>query len=138
MNAKEYLSQAWSIDKQVQSKLEQIEALKSLACRVTAGMHGEPVSHTRNMTGMQDTIVKILEAEEELNRRIDLLVEKKMEISKTIDCVEDGELRLILEMRYLLFRSWGQVADEMGYTERWAWARHADALQEVQRILDGG
>ena len=138
MIAKEYLSGAWYIERQVQSKLEQIEALKSLACRVTAGMGNEPVSRTRNVTSMQDTIVRILEAEDELNRRIDELVGMKLEIMRVIDRVQDITQRLILEKRYLSFRSWEQIAVDMCYTVRWTLMRHEEALAAVQEILDNG
>ena len=135
MNAKDYLSQAFCIEMQVQSKLEQIEALRSLACRVTAPMGAEPVSHTRNVTSMQDTVERILEAEEELNRRIDDLVATKLEIARTIDRVEDVTLRLILEKRYLAFLSWGQIGMDLHYSGRWRQVKHAEALEAVERIL---
>lgn len=136
MNAKEYLSQAWRIEQQVQSKLEQIEALKSLACKVTAAMGSEPVSHTRNVTSMQDAVIRIMEAEEELNRRIDALVAMKMEVMTVIDQVKDVTLRLILEKRYLSFQSWELIAVDMGYTVRWTLMRHEEALMVVAGILD--
>ena len=136
MNAKEFLSRAWHVEQQVQSKLEQIEALKSLACRMTASSGTEPVSHTRNVTSMQDTVVRILEAEEELNRRIDELVRMKVEVMQVIDRVQDVSLRLILEKRYLSFLPWEQIAVDMGYTVRWALVRHRDALDAVQRVLE--
>ena len=135
MNAKEYLSRAWHVEQQVQSKLEQIEALRSLASRMTAGFGNEPVSHTRNVTAMQDTIVRILEAEEELNKRIDELVSMKTEVMQVIDQVQDVILRLILEKRYLSFLSWEQIAVDMGYTVRWTLLRHAEGLQAVQEVL---
>ena len=136
MNAKEFLSRAWRIEQQVQSKQEQIEALKSLACRVTSGMGNEPVSHTRNVTSMQDTIVRILEAEEELNRHIDELVGMKLEVMQVIDRVQDVTLRLILEKRYLSFLSWEHIAVDMGYTVRWTLIRHEEALRAVQELLE--
>ena len=66
MNAKDFLSQARILDEQVQSKLMQVEALKSMACRVTTVYGAEPVAHTRNASGMEDIILCITEAEEEL------------------------------------------------------------------------
>ena len=136
MNAKDFLSQAWHVEQQVQSKMEQIEALRSLACRMTAGFGNEPVSHTRNVTSMQDTIARILEAEEELNRRIDELVDRKMEVMRVIDQVKNVSLRLILEKRYLIFLSWERIAVDMEYSRRWTLTRHEEALQAVQEILD--
>ena len=136
MNAKEFLSRAWIIDQQVQSKLEQIEALRSLASRVTAGNGGTAVAHSRNVTSMQDTIIKITEAEEELNRKIDELVTVKLEIVDVIGRVEDPCLRLILEKRFLLFLSWSQIVLDLHYSDRWMRGKSKEALDAVQRILD--
>ncbi len=135
MNAKEYLSRAWNIELQVQSKLEQIEALKSLACRVTSSVGNEGVSHSRNITSMQDTIVRIVEAEEELNRRIDDLVAMRMEVMGVIDQVQDVTLRVILEKRYLSFHTWEQIAISMGYTVRWTLIKHEEALRMVEELM---
>ncbi len=138
MNAKEFLSRAWHTEQQVQSKLEQIEALKSLACRVTSCIGREPVAHTRNMTSMQDAIIRVMEAEEELNGRIDELVGIKMEVMQMIDRVQDATLRLILEKRYLSFRTWEQIAMDMGFTVRWTMIRHEEALAAVQELMENG
>ena len=138
MNTKEYLSRAWNIELQVQSKLEQIEVLKSLACRVTSCIDGAAVSHSRNITSMQDTIVRIVEAEEELNKRIDDLVAMKLEVMGVIDRVQDVTLRLILEKRYLSFHTWEQIAISMGYTVRWTLIKHEEALRVVTEMLGNG
>ena len=137
MDAKVYLSRAWIIEQQVRSKMQQIAALKSLAEKVTGGFGSEPVSHTRNVTAMQDSVVRILEAEEELNRKIDDLVAMKQEIADVIDRVEDDYQRLLLEKRYLLFMSWEEVEAELHYSKRWVQNCHRDALDAVQGILEG-
>ena len=138
MEAKEFLSRAWNIETQVQSRLEQIERLRSLACRVTAGFGGAGGPQSRNVTAMQDTIVRITEAEEKLNRQIDELVTAKLAVMEVIDRVQDRTLRLLLEKRYVLFHTWEEVALGLGYTRRWTLKKHEDALDAVQRILDRG
>ena len=136
MDAKEFLSRAFFLEQRIQSKQEQIAALRSLASRVTISYGNEPVSHTRDVTSMQDTVAKILEAESELNRQIDELVDTKLEISRVIDRVENIQFRLILEKRYLLFRPWDDIGEEMGYSVRWMQIKRREALNAVQEILD--
>ena len=138
MNAVTFLQGAYQMELLVQSKMEQIEALRSLAAKVTACMGPEPVvSHTPNHSAMEDTVIKIMEAEEELNRKIDALVDQKLEIGRVIDQVQDPTLRLILEKRHLLFYQWEEIALDLGLTVRWALARHQEAVGVVQGILDG-
>ena len=85
---------------------------------------------------MQDTIVRILEAEEDLNRRIDELVKMKMEVMQVIDQVKDVTLRLVLEKRDLCFQKWEQIAVDMYYSLRSVQEKHREAVRAVQRILD--
>ena len=136
MDAVEFLSRSFTLEQQIQSKLEQIESLRYLACRVTQAFGTDPVKYTRNVTSMQDTVVKITEAEEDLNRRIDELVNVKLEIGRVIDRVEDVSYRLILERRYLLFQTWEEIADALGYTPRWLQEKRQRALEAVQIVLD--
>lgn len=136
MNAKDFLSRAYCLEQRIQSKQEQIAYWRSLASKVTTSYGSEPVSHTRNVTSMQDTVEKILEAERELNRQIDELVDVKLETARVIDQVSNIHCRLVLEKRYLLFQHWEDISADMGYTVRWLQMKNREALDEVQEILD--
>ena len=136
LSAKEYLSQAYYLELQVQSKLEQLERLKSLAARVNASYDAPVVKHTRNTSSLEDTVIKITEAEEDLNRKIDNLVSKKLEINQVIDQVENEIYRLVLEKRYLSFLQWETIAKDLRITRRWLQESHKAALREVEKILE--
>ena len=136
MTALEFLSRAYRLDQQVQSKMQQISDLRSMASRVNAFIGNEPVSHTRDVTAMQSTVAKIIEEEERLNQEIDHLVDVKQEISEVISRVQDVTLRLILEKRYLLFQYWEKIAVDLNLTTRWIKERHKMALRVVDRILE--
>lgn len=136
MNAKEYLNQAYRMEQRVKSKLDQIEALRSMASSVTSSLGTEPVVHTRNHTSMQDTVIRIMEAEQELNAEIDALVDIKRDIKQTIDLIPDVTLRLVLEKRDLCFQKWEQIAVDMYYSLRSVQEKHREAVRAVQRILD--
>ena len=87
------------------------------------------------MTSLEDTIFRLMEAEEELNRQIDELVVLKMDISRMINRVRNESLRLILEKRYLCFLQWDQIAAEMHYSRRWVLKRHARAVEVVDKLM---
>lgn len=135
MTAKEYLSQAYRLDQRITSKLQQVESLRSLTERVTVAYGGEVVSHTRNVTSLQDTIVRLMEAEADLNREIDKLVDLKIEISNIIGEVHNEKYRLILEKRYLCFLSWDQIATDLNISRRWVLIQHDRAVKVVDRLI---
>lgn len=135
MTAKEYLGQAYRLDQRINSKLQQVDSLRSLTQKITASYDGEVVSHTRNVTSLQDTIIRLMEAEEELNRQIDELVDLKMDIARLIDQVHNESFRLILEKRYLCFLQWNQIAAEMHYSRRWVLNKHDRAVEVVDKLM---
>ena len=137
MTAQEYLSRAYRMEQQVESKLQQIEALRSMAESLTSCIGTEPVSHTRNVTSMQDTVNKIVEEEQALNARIEELVDIKREIADTISRVSNVTYRLILEKRHLCFQMWEQIACDMNYSVRSVQTKYGEALKVVERILAG-
>ena len=135
MNAKDYLGQAYRLDQRITSKLQQISSLRSLTQKVNASFGGEVVSHTRNVTSLEDAVIRLMEAEEELSQEIDRLINIKIDIGKLIEQVHNESYRLILEKRYLCFLPWDQIAEEMHYSRRWVLDRHERALDVVDRLL---
>lgn len=135
MTAKEFLAQAYRLDQRINSKLQQIDSLRSLTQNVTQSYDGEVVSRTRNVTSLEDAIIRLMEAEAELNQQIDQLVDTKIEIGKLIDAVHNESYRLLLEKRYLCFLSWDQIAADMHYSRRWVLNKHERALEVADRLL---
>ena len=136
MNAIEYLSQAYLLDQQIQTKLQQIASLRSLSGTMRSFTGSEPVAHTRNVSALEDTVIKIMEEEQALNEQIDRLVDLKKEIAETISQVNNVTYRLILEKRHLCFLMWEQIACEMHYGVRTVQTKYNEALSIIQRILD--
>ena len=131
MTAKEYLNQAYWLDRRIDSKLEQLSSLRDLATKTTGAMSDDVVSHTRNVHSMQDVIAKIVDMQAEINADIDRLVDLKSEIMHTIKAVKNPEHQTLLELRYLCFKSWEDVAEDMGYNVRHIYRLHDEAVEQV-------
>lgn len=138
MNAKEYLKQAFYLDKRINSKLEQVESLNALATKATSTLSDMPKSPNRNTSRLEDTIVKIVDLQEEINRDIDKLVDLKSEMVSIIKKIEDKELQVILEKRYLCFETWEKIAVDMSYDIRHIHRLHNRGLKETLGLLKTG
>ncbi len=136
MTAKEYLNQAYRVDQRVNSKLHQLESLKDMATKATSTLGTEPVSGTRNVHRLADTIDNIIALENEINDDIDHLVDLKRDVMKTLSQVHDTNCLMLLELRYLSFKSWDDIAAEMHYGSRWVHILHSKALSAVEKILE--
>lgn len=135
MTIKEYLEQARYLDMQINSKLEQVSALNELATKCTAVMAGMPHSPSKNTSQMADTVVKIIDMENEINSDIDRLVDLKNEISEKINSIPNSEYRTVLEKRYLCFKRWETIAVEIGCSVRSVFRIHDNALNDLKKIL---
>ena len=60
--------------------MHQLSSLRSLSESMHSFRASEPVSHTKNVTMLEDAVIKIMEEEQELNAEIDRLVDLKREI----------------------------------------------------------
>ena len=131
MTAQEYLEQARTLDRQIDSKLMQLSLLRDLSTRTTAAMDGEVVSHTRNVHSLQDTIAKIMDMEREVNADVDRFVDLKDDISAQIRCIDHVNERLVLEYRYLCYLPWTDIAKRLDCSERNVFLLHAEALKKI-------
>ena len=113
MTAKEYLSQAYRLDKRIDSKIEQLKSLNLLATKCTSTLSDMPKSQSISNSRLEDTVVKIVDLQEEINMDIDSLVDLKRDIVKTIKSVQNPDYQIILELRYLCFKTWEEIAVQM-------------------------
>jgi len=135
LSAKDYLSQAYRIDQRINSKIEQVQSLRDLAEKATATLSDVPPSKgTRNVHRMEDVIAKMVDLESEINANLTHLINLKHEIVTVIKCVESPELQTLLELRYLCFKTWEQIAVELHFDLRWVHRLHNRALNEVDAI----
>ena len=132
MTAKEYLSQAIRLNQRINSKLYQVASLNELAEKATHTLSCMPKSPNRSTSVMEDTVVKIVDMQAEIDRDIDRLVDLKREIINVIKAVNNIECQTLLELRYLCFKTWEQIAVDMGYTVRHVYRRHDSAIDLIQ------
>ncbi|HQK35980.1 MAG TPA: DUF1492 domain-containing protein [Spirochaetales bacterium] len=131
MTTKEYLGQAYRLDQRINSKLEQVASLNELATKCTSTLTGMPRNPNRGNSTMADAVGKIIDLQAEINRDIDQLVDMKREMVKLIKAVNNTEYQTLLELRYLCFKTWEQIAVDMGYNVRHVYRLHDEATEKI-------
>ncbi|MEA4900572.1 DUF1492 domain-containing protein [Desulfitobacterium sp.] len=131
MTTKEYLGQAYRLDQRINSKLEQIASLNELATKCTGVLTGMPRNPNRGTSTMADAVAKIVDLQAEINRDIDRLVDLKREMVRLIKAIDNTEYQTLLELRYLCFKTWEQIAVDMGYNVRHVYRLHDEAVENI-------
>ena len=132
MKAKEYLHQAYRLDKRIQSNLEEMERLWELSTSVSSPGWGERVQTTRYTDALFIRYLeRIEELQEKINNEVDHLVALKAEIRDVINQVTDIDERMVLRYRYVHNFTWEQIGDELNADKSTIRRWHGNALNHV-------
>lgn len=132
MTAKEYLSQAYRLDQRINSKLEQIRTLNELATKTTSTISDMPKSPSPSQSKMADAVAKIADLKNQIAEDTDRLVDIKVRIAHAIKAVDNVDLQLLLELRYLCYHTWEQIAVELEYCIDNVYKLHRRALRLIK------
>jgi DNA-directed RNA polymerase specialized sigma subunit len=81
---------------------------------------------------MEDIVVKMLDLESEINADIDSLLTLKQDITAAIKSAASPDHKILLELRYLAFKPWGEIASAMNYSKQRVFQIHSDALKNIR------
>ena len=140
MKAKEFLERAYRQKLRVESIQMQVELIRSSAEQTGSIQYGERVSHTRNVTAMEDAVIRLMAEEEKLKNASGTLIRFQAENAELINTLDDSRQRAVLTRRYIGFETWERIAENMHYSTRWVLKQHVIALKKLdqkEEIIDG-
>lgn len=147
MTAKEYLNQAYQIDRQIQVIRGKIDKMRDIATYKSPQFE-DTGSHSAENNSAENKILKFVEYESKQEELINNLIDKRNEIEYAISRLADPVQREILERRYLLYQPWeshydavsGQyvkgIAESMGYSPRQIYRIHGIALNKIKDVSE--
>lgn len=135
MRAKEYLLQLSKIDRLIENKIAEMDHWKAIATGTTAYSEADRVQSSGSKDKMADAVCRYLQIDEELNRAVDLLVDTKQEVIRTIEQLEADEYD-ILHKLYVQGKTFQEVAEDKAKSYSWVTSKHGRGLASLQRILD--
>ncbi len=128
LTTKEFLEQAMYLDLEIRTKKEEIVKLEGLIDRVNQGLE---VESQLSLEGLRAVIG---DYSEHLVKDITRLVYLKHSIILKIDGVENCRDRVLLKLRYIDFKTWEQIAEEMEYSERQVQRVHNAILKDISIV----
>ena len=125
-----YLSRYRRLNQRIDRLLEEQGRWREKAMRITpvlspvpgGGGSGSPIKRP---------LEKVLEIDAEINREIDELQTVQQEIRAALNQLEDENLELLMEYRYIDGLTWEQVAEKMHYSWRHTCRLHGEALAKI-------
>lgn len=131
---KEELNFIRHVDDSVNTKIRQLEMLKSKRFLLSSFDYSKSKVQTSNQVNhSEDLINKIVDFEAEINRDVDTLIDLKIKAKSKIDQV-GGVYGVILQMRYLENRNWVEISRALNYSPKHIFKLHGKALQLISKV----
>ena len=135
ISAKEWMLRAKHLDIEINSLERERKAALERALSMTQPTDNEHISVSSGNPS-EAKILKYIEYAEKINERIDKLVDVREEILSAIAQIKSSTLRSILTMRYIEFKSWERIADNLSYSRRQVERLNGQALLVISKIIN--
>ncbi len=130
---KEYLSSLRFAETMIKIKLEKIEELESLATRINLVFENERVQGGKQKNVVEDTAIKVVSLTEQLKNEVDKYKRLQSEITYLIDELDDETQKKIIDLRYIHFMKWDDIAYKLSYDERHIRRVHLMILDKITK-----
>lgn len=134
MKAKDYLLEIRKLDRKIDNKQIELDALRALITSITPQLKEVNVQSNGSQDRLGDTMVKIIDLQNEINREIDRYVDRKLEAMRLINKLEDDISINILIQRYINYKSWDEIAESLSYTRQGVIKKHGKALIDFEKV----
>nr|DAH94344.1 MAG TPA: RNA polymerase sigma factor [Caudoviricetes sp.] len=132
MTTKEYLNRAYVLNKKIKKDKEIIANLKDAAMNTSANVSDERVQTSAPTGSRMSTFVEmIVELENSVNKQEEELKVVRDEITTEINKITDIKQRLVLQLRYLDYYSWSNIAGVLCCSESLVYKIHSDGLKNL-------
>lgn len=125
-----YLSRYRRLNERIDRLLEEQRRWRERALKITSTLSQAP-GGSESGSPIERPIDKILEIEKEVDWEIVELQIVRKEIRETLNQLEDENLKLLMEYRYIDGLTWGQIAVKMHYGFQWVCKLHGRALAGI-------
>lgn len=134
MGVKDFLERARHLDDAINSKLAELSHLRDLSTKIGNSRLEEHVSGSRPQEApFAKWVERIVDKEKEINDEIDKLVAVKLEISDYIDGINNPLWQCLLRHRYVLCKSWSDIAVDMNSSLRTVQRLHKKILKNLEK-----
>ena len=128
---KAFLNRGYRSNERIAAKRERIESWHQLAESITVELKQTPGGSGPSKI-VENSVCNIVDLQREIEDEISELVDIQREIGLAInELVDDPTHKALLEMRYLNYLKWEEIAVRFDVTFRWTMTLHKRALEQI-------
>ena len=135
MNVKQYLSQIERYDKNINNKLSELYQLKSMVGSIKTVMGGcSKINGKKDPLG--NAVAKIVDTENSIYREIEKYIALRKKIVTQINGLDNMLHYQILYAKYVEYKTFERIAEEINYSWRQTIRLHGMALIEFEKMYN--
>ena len=135
MKAFDFLDSIRTMEIRIQIKTRQAQHLRDTMSNITAPMDKEQVSHTKNVSALQDTMAMVLDIENEIKELRSIVAKRQKEVLTLLDRM-NAENANVISCRFIEGKSLKELGKILFLSRRQTERRMNDALDEFQNLLN--
>ena len=114
---------------------ERVAFCRAAAAKASAVLGGECVSRSRDVTANENTVIRLMEAEQEYAEAERQYSDLRNQVCSLLQRLDDPINAEILKLRYVKHKRVTAIAKELHLSRSSIYSRHEIALSELQDIL---
>ena len=135
MDIEKWLNRGYKLNLEINELLRAQQYALLSATDTVAAPSGEKVQTSRKNTSEQ-RFINYAEYSKLIDDRIDELYALRKEILETINRVDDSVSRTLLIGRYINFKTWERISEDMHYSREWITKKlYPKAIKEISKIV---
>lgn len=136
MDAYKYLNDIEKLDKMIAGYMTEIEKCNELVKKISCGKINETFEKNimkKQNAAFTNIIYNLIDYKEKLSEAIEELKKRKAFV---IDIIKDMDIEdaLILQYKYILLKSFEEIADIMGRTPKTVYRKHSLAVNRFKQL----
>lgn len=113
-----------------------MDALTALESVLPGGLAAaESVRATKSTDALERSVIKVLETMDRYRESLKEFSDLQASARKVVDSLDDPRHRAVLTMYYMNGRTWAEVAESIGYVEKYCMQLRDDAMVEAWEHL---
>jgi len=136
MNTKEFLNQAFYLNLKIQKKTERIERLRAMLERLAPYISDmSKIQGGGDDDKLANGVAKIVDLQSEVKELAEKLADISCEIADTIEELSDKRQCEVLTKRYLEFKQWSLISEEMHFSYHYVHDLHRRGINHIAKII---
>ena len=131
---KEWLNRGKYLDNEIKELKETAQKAYEEATNTASNISDERVQ-TSIANNTEKKFIRVVHYSLETINKIEELYDVKMEIQQAIYKLDSSTYRTLLLARYINFKTWEQIAEDMGYEVRQIHRIHGNALVNLKDVI---